>query len=461
MRESDFGGQMDKGKRIAFIGFNASCARLVQILSNSPGVEFTGILGGEAPAEWPPSSPAPPLYAESKELLRSASPDFLLMADEANELEGIPAGCLVIHVQEDTPLERFLRIFPSLPGAGAMGEGEMQEIASICASMNIVEAYSDPMPKLAQLLDRSMAVSGAELGVILLPGDVLDELDVVLARGRGAQEFVGRGLSASASLCGKTFNGGVAQQAELGDTWEEHSYLAESGITRLMILPMRAEGRVIGVFALGRGDDAFDSRRLPILTLIADQAGLAVLISRLYSELETNVVRDAASGLFNLHYFQHQLRQEVSRARRYSLNVCLLFFEIDDYDGYIERNGRYMGDFILADVGNIVLRNTREVDTAARCGENLFAVLLPETRRLGAMRLAERIRKVIEEYPFPSREKKEVENLTACVGVSSFPANADNDHDLMSRALAALTAARNDGPNTVRLFSDKSSGETI
>ncbi len=449
---------MDAGNRVALIGFNASCAWLLQALSHSRQVEFTGLLGGEVPAQWPPSLPAPPLYAEGEELLLAARPDFLLVADETLEPREVPNACRVIRVQEDSPLELLLRAFPSPPHADAPDEGEMEEIAAICASMNVVEACSDPMPKLAQLLDRSMAVSGAELGVILLPGDVLDELDVVLARGRGAQELVGRGLSASNSLCGSAFDRAVAQQAALDGAWEERSYLAGSGIATLMALPMRAEGRVIGVLALGRGGGAFDPRRLPLLTLLADQSGLALLISRLYSELEANVVRDVASGLFNLHYFQQQLSQEVSRACRYSLNVGVLFFEIDDYDGYIERNGRYLGDFILADIGNIVLRNTREVDTPARCGENLFAVLLPETRRLGSMRLAERIRKVIEDYPFPSRERKEVENLTACVGVSSFPANAENDQDLMNRALAALTAARNEGPNVVRLFSDKLGG---
>ncbi|MDD5666663.1 MAG: diguanylate cyclase, partial [Actinomycetota bacterium] len=82
-------------------------------------------------------------------------------------------------------------------------------------------------------------------------------------------------------------------------------------------------------------------------------------------------------------------------------------------------------------------------------------------RRLGAMRLAERIRKVIEEYPFPSREKKEVESLTACVGVSSFPANADNDQDLMEKALAALTTAKAAGPNNVRLYSDNMENESV
>ena len=451
---------MDRETRIAFIGFNRVCARLVQVLSSSPEVEVVGILGKEIPPDWPSAVGPPPVFSARKDLLRIGVPDLLLVAEETGELKGIPAKCQVVYVQEESPTARLLEILPTSSSPDMSHEDEVREIASICASINVVEAYSDPMPKLAQLLDRAMAISGAEMGVMLMPGDVLDELDVVLARGRGAQELVGRGLSATASLCGRAFDTGAVQQAELDREIEEFSYLEESGLGKLMAFPLRAEGRVIGIFALGRGEGDFDPLKMPLLTLIADQAGLAVLISRLYSELETNVVRDAASGLFNLHYFQHQLSQEVSRARRYSLNVCLLFFEIDDYEAYIERNGRYLADFILTDVGNIVKRNTREVDTAARYGENLFAVLLPETRRLGAMRLAERIRKVMEEYPFPSREKKEVESLTACVGVSSFPANADNDQDLMNKALAALTAAKAAGSNNVRLYSNNLAEET-
>ncbi len=451
---------MDTRTRIAFMGFNSACARLVQALSASPEVEFVGILARDDPPGWPAAVDAPPLYSARKDLLRTAAPDLLLVAEGTSELKGIPARCGVVYVQDGSPAAHLIEMLPASPLPHMAGADDLRDIASICASVNVVEAYSDPMPKLAQLLDRAMVISGAELGVLLLPGDVLDELDVVLARGEGARELVGRGLSATSSLCGRAFDTGVVQQAELDDGIEESSYLDASGLRRLLAFPLRAEGRVIGVFALGRSEGDFDAPKLPILTLIADQAGLSVLISRLYSELETNVVKDTASGLFNMHYFQHQLGQEVNRARRYSLNVCLLVFEIDDYKGYMDRNGRYMADFILSDMGSIVKRNTREVDTPARCGDNLYAVLLPETRRLGAMRLAERIRKVVEEYPFPSREKKELEELTVCVGVSSFPANAENDQDLMNKALAALTAAKTAGPNNVRLYSNNLAEET-
>ena len=451
---------MAKETRIAFIGFNPVCARLVKILSSTPGVEIVGIQGKEVPPDWPSSTSPPALFPARKDLLRTGAPDLLLVADAAEEVKGIPRNCQVLNVAEDSAIASLIELLPANLRSEASREESVREIATICANVNVVEAYSDPMPKLAQLLDRAMGIYGAELGVILLPGEVLDELDVVLARGEGAHELVGRGLGTMQSLCGKTFDMGTVQQAELKKTDEEYRYLEGYGIKRLLALPLRAEGRIIGVFALGTRGEDFDSLKIPLLTMIADQAGLAVLIARLYSELETNVVRDAASGLFNLHYFQHQLSQEANRARRYSLNVCLLFFEIDDYEEYIERNGRYMADFILKDVGSIVLRNTREVDTAARCGDNLFAVLLPETRRLGAMRLAERIRKVMEEYPFPSRERKEVERLTVCVGVSSFPANADNDQDLMSKALSALTAAKSKGPNNVLLYSNSLDEET-
>ncbi|MBN2025955.1 MAG: GGDEF domain-containing protein [Actinobacteria bacterium] len=451
---------MGNETRIAFIGFNPACARLVNILSSAPGVEFVGILGKETPPEWPATLQPPVMFTVRKDLMHTGAPDLLLVAEGAGQLKGIPSKCQVVYVQQDSPGARLLEILPDPSQAGFAREKDMLDIASISASVNVVEAYSDPMPKLAELLDRAMAICGANLGVILLPGDVVDEMDVVLARGEGAQELVGRGLNTTSSFSGKAFNTGSAQQGKLDGGMDEYKYLERSKVNSLLALPLRAEGRVIGVFTLGNEERDFDPLRMPLLTLIADQAGLAVLISRLYSELENNVVRDTASGLFNLHYFQHQLRQEVSRARRYSLNACLLCFEIDDYEGYIERNGRYMADFILTDIGSIVKRNTREVDTAARYGENLFTVLLPETRRLGAMRLAERMRKVIEEYPFPSREKKEVEKLTACVGVSSFPANADNDQDLMNKALSALTAAKSAGPNNVRLYSNNVEEET-
>jgi len=438
--------------RIAFLGFNETCAQLAQCLASSPEISLAGVLAKEPLPDWPSSIPKPPLFSSRKELFRAGKPDLLLVAEEVGELKGIPTKCQVIKIQEGTPAALLLEKMSRKSMFDALAEEELHQIASICASVNVVEAYSDPIPKLAQLMDRAMAVSGAEMGMVLLPREVLDELEVVLARGDGVR-LVGRNLSVTGSFSGRAFDGGETVQGKLDESYEEGRNLEGTKIDRLLAIPLQAEGRAIGVFVLGRSGEEFDALRMSILTLIADQASLAIQISRLYSELETNVVKDSASGLYNRHYFHQRVSEEVSRAQRYSLNVCLVVLEIDDFEGYLKRNGRFMSDFILSDVGNIIKRNTRDVDTPARYGDKTFAVLLPETRRLGAMRFAERIRKVVEEYPFPSRERKEVEKLTVSVGIASYPANAENEQDLLEKALAALTAAKQAGPSNIRLYS--------
>lgn len=441
--------------RIAFIGFNQACSRLATLLAEREGLEVVGVLSREVPKQWPATLDPPPVYASRRDLFRTAKPDLVLVADEeVEEVKGAPTHCQVVFVRDGSPLARLLESLPT-GGVTPLSREAILGTIDICSGVNVVEAYTDPIPKLSQLLDRAMAFSGAALGMVLLPGDEVDELKVVLARGAAAEGLVAETLDVRSSICGSSFDSAAVSQMSLRPEHAEYAYLADTGITSLVGFPLRAEGRVIGVLALGIEEGEIEAVKMPVLALIADQAGLTVLISRLYSELETSVVTDSTSGLFNKHYFLHQVKREVNRARRYSLNVCLLFFEIDDFAGYLERNGRYLGDFVLGDVGNIVRRNTREVDTAAHYGDGLFTVLLPETRRLGAMRLAERIRKVVEEYPFPSRVKKEVARLTVCVGVSSYPANAENDNDLLEKALAALAAAKTAGPNSVRLYSDE------
>jgi diguanylate cyclase (GGDEF)-like protein len=445
--------------RLAFIGFNKACARMARGLASIRGAEVVGIAAEGLPAEWPPALDEPPLFSSRREMFRAAKPNLLLVAEEVGELKGVPGKCQVVEVKEGTPVAALLEALPMMSPVETLPHEEMEKIASLCAGVNIVEAYTNPLPKLAQLLDRAMAISGAELGMVLLPGEVLDELELVLARGDEVQHIVGRGISVTNSLCGKAYDSGETTQGELAG-YEESRFLEGTDISRLLAIPLRAEGRVIGVFALGRKEEELDALKLSLLTLIGDQASLAMQISHLYSELETNVVMDSASGLYNRNFFHQRVNEEVSRAHRYSLNVCLVVMEIDEFEEYLKRNGRFMSDFIISDVGNIIKRNTRDVDTAARYGDRMFAVLLPETRRLGAMRFAERIRKVMEEYPFPSRERKEVEKLTICAGIASFPANAENEHELLENALTALAAAKAAGPSNIRLFSPSLVGES-
>ncbi len=150
--------------------------------------------------------------------------------------------------------------------------------------------------------------------------------------------------------------------------------------------------------------------------------------------------------------FDRSVDLEMMRATRYNLNVGLAVFAVNDLEDYEERNGRLMRDLALEDVASIISRNIRKIDVAARLEDERMAILLPETGRLGALRLAERIRIVVEEYPFPSRDLSHVERLTVNGGISVYPSIAENRDQLTNQAHEALEEAMRAGRNRTTLY---------
>nr|HPG58281.1 GGDEF domain-containing protein [Candidatus Wallbacteria bacterium] len=90
------------------------------------------------------------------------------------------------------------------------------------------------------------------------------------------------------------------------------------------------------------------------------------------------------------------------------------------------------------------------IDIPARYGGEEFAVVLPETDIEGAYRLAERIRAEISKKAFEHNGKKV--NVTASLGIASYPQHASNKLDLISRADMALYKSKENGRNRVSVY---------
>ena len=86
----------------------------------------------------------------------------------------------------------------------------------------------------------------------------------------------------------------------------------------------------------------------------------------------------------------------------------------------------------------------RGVDSAARFGGDEFALILPQAFTEGALIVAERVRARIEQILIP-----EFGNLTASIGIASFPKNAESRAELFRAADDALYAAKRGGRNRV------------
>jgi diguanylate cyclase (GGDEF)-like protein len=115
-----------------------------------------------------------------------------------------------------------------------------------------------------------------------------------------------------------------------------------------------------------------------------------------------------------------------------------------------------VGDQILRDVSLILMKDMREVDTVARYGGEEFVIILPETTQVGALYVAQRLRRAVEQAKFFAGSPHEIQHLTISLGVAVYDSDAQFKRDLIEYADAALYAAKHAGRNRVVAYSELS-----
>jgi hypothetical protein len=107
----------------------------------------------------------------------------------------------------------------------------------------------------------------------------------------------------------------------------------------------------------------------------------------------------------------------------------------------------------MREAAMLLSNKIRDIDLAARPGEDELALLLPQTDRNGAFLVAERFRREIETH-FRKREAGGTSaGLTVSGGVASYPDDASDAEALMTRAAQALYQAKGAGRNAVLVHS--------
>ena len=161
---------------------------------------------------------------------------------------------------------------------------------------------------------------------------------------------------------------------------------------------------------------------------------------------------DATTGLADAEAFRAAVQNELRRARRYDQTTSVLSIDLDDFARHNAEQGRLVCDRLLRETAILLGNNSRDIDIAARPGEDEFALLLPETDRNGALLVAERFRVGTETF-FARREGRHGPvGLTASVGVASYPDDATTAEELLRRAAEALYRAKAAGKNAIHAF---------
>ena len=169
-------------------------------------------------------------------------------------------------------------------------------------------------------------------------------------------------------------------------------------------------------------------------------------------ELEHSAVYEKLTGLYNYGYFVDRLNQEISRADRNNYPISLLMVDIDRFREFNDAYGNQKGDMLLSKVAKIIKRCVRTADVVCRYGGEEFAIILPNVDS-NAEVVAERIRKEIETSSFEGDVENPKVRKTVSCGVSTFPADATSDTELIVSSDEALYKAKEAGRNKVCSYS--------
>jgi len=165
--------------------------------------------------------------------------------------------------------------------------------------------------------------------------------------------------------------------------------------------------------------------------------------------LKEIAVRDGLTALHNHRHFQEALALEIQRAKRYHSQCSIVFMDVDNFKIYNDTHGHPQGDRLLRTLAEILSSQLRSSDLAARYGGEEFVLMLPETPKEGAIKIAETLRQRVEAHDFPGGEKQPLGRVTISLGVACFPDDGDEPASVLEYADQGLYRAKHGGKNRV------------
>ncbi|HUH06065.1 MAG TPA: diguanylate cyclase [Kofleriaceae bacterium] len=179
------------------------------------------------------------------------------------------------------------------------------------------------------------------------------------------------------------------------------------------------------------------------------------------SRLAQLAVTDGLTGLYNHRHFHERLALEVERSLRNGLPLSLLMIDVDHFKNYNDHHGHPAGDEVLRQLSHLMTDGRRANDFCARYGGEEFAIVLVDTPKLTAAKLAERLRERVAGHNFEYRRDQPGGALSISVGVATFPDDAGDSEVLVRAADSALYAAKHAGRNCVVLAGATTSSGTF
>jgi diguanylate cyclase (GGDEF)-like protein len=167
---------------------------------------------------------------------------------------------------------------------------------------------------------------------------------------------------------------------------------------------------------------------------------------------------DPLTGLPNRLLLADRVNRAVGQAKSLGRNTAVLFVDLDRFKNINDALGHEAGDRLLQNVGDRLIRCVRRSDTVARQGGDEFVVLIESFQNPRELtRVAE---KILAEVSGPMTVYGKEFQITASVGISTFPADGEDLRSLLKNADIAMYRAKQQG-NAYQFYAEQMSEHSV
>jgi diguanylate cyclase (GGDEF)-like protein len=167
---------------------------------------------------------------------------------------------------------------------------------------------------------------------------------------------------------------------------------------------------------------------------------------------------DPLTGLPNRLLLAERVNRAVAEAKGEGGSTALLFIDLDRFKNINDALGHEAGDRLLQNVADRLVRCVRRSDTVARQGGDEFVVLIESFQNPAD--LAQVAEKILAEVAAPMTVYGREFQVTASVGISTFPADGEDLRALLKNADAAMYRAKQQG-NAFQLYVEQMSAHSV
>jgi diguanylate cyclase (GGDEF)-like protein len=162
---------------------------------------------------------------------------------------------------------------------------------------------------------------------------------------------------------------------------------------------------------------------------------------------------DGLTGIYNHRYFHECINKMCDDSIKNNKLISLLIIDIDYFKNYNDLYGHKKGDELLVEITTTIKQVLKKTDILCRYGGDEFCIILPDTDKENAIKIADNLRGTVSNFYYEGQEYLPNNNLTISIGLSTLDDQCENYNNLIENADSALYKAKYLRRNKVEVYS--------